>query len=386
MSKMNVLRILRPILQLLPEVEKPAKNKRISFKDKAIMTGVVLLIYLICCQIPLYGVAINAGGDPFYWMRAILASNRGSLMELGISPIVTSGMIIQLLSALKVIEYNQESEEEQKLYDSLQKLVGLCIALFEGVAYVWGGMYGELEILGYGNACLIVMQLVFASYMTILLDELMNNGFGLGSGINLFIAVNMCETIVWETLSPMTVRTESGQEYEGALVCLLHGLLTKSDKLGAIQQAFYRSSLPNVNNLLATLLVFLIVIYFQGFKVNIPVQNKRIRGGISTYPIKLFYTSNIPIILQSALISNLYFISQLLYKKFRTNFLVRLLGQWQELDYSGQSVPVAGLAYMISPPKHLSSLIYDPIHTLFYICFILGTCALFSRQWIQISG
>jgi protein transport protein SEC61 subunit alpha len=94
MGKVNILRGLKPILNLLPEVEKPAKTKRISFKDKAIMTGVVLLIYLICCQIPLFGVNVNATGDPFYWMRAILASNRGSLMELGISPIVTSGMII----------------------------------------------------------------------------------------------------------------------------------------------------------------------------------------------------------------------------------------------------------------------------------------------------
>lgn len=193
---------------------------------------------------------------------------------------------------------------------------------------MWGGMYGDVDTIGMANCALIVLQLVFASYMTILLDEMMNNGFGLGSGINLFIAVNMCETILWETFSPMTVRTDSGQEYEGAVVALFHGLATKSDKLAAIQQAFYRSSLPNINSLLATILVFLIVIYFQGFKINIPIQNKKIRGGTGSYPIKLFYTSNIPIILQSALISNLYFISQLLYKKFRGNLMVRLLGQW----------------------------------------------------------
>lgn len=98
--------------------------------------------------------------------------------------------------------------------------------------------------------------------MTILLDEVMNNGYGLGSGINLFISVNMCETILWSTFSPMTMRTESGQEYEGAIIALFHGLITKTDRLGAIQQAFYRNSLPNINSLLATILVFLIVIYF----------------------------------------------------------------------------------------------------------------------------
>lgn len=308
-------------------------------------------------------------------------------MELGISPIVTSGMIIQLLNGVKILEFNMENEDDQRLYEKLQNLAGIIIGFLEAVAYVWGGMYGDVEQLGLVNASLIVIQLIFASYMTILLDEVMNNGYGLGSGINLFISVNMCETILWSTFSPMSVRTESGQEYEGAIIALFHGLITRSDKLAAIQQAFYRSSLPNINNLLATVLVFLIVIYFQGFKVNAPVVNNKVgSSSLSTYPIKLFYTSNVPIILQSALISNLYFISQLLYKKFRGNLLVRLLGQWQELDYNGHSVPVAGLAYYISPPQHLSEFITDPIHVLFYIVFILGTCALFSRQWIEISG
>ncbi len=99
----NLLYALKPVLSLMPEVEKPQRNKKVSFRDRTIWTGVVLLIYLICCQIPLYGVSLNASGDPFYWMRAILASNRGSLMELGISPIVTSGMIIQLLTAAKIL-------------------------------------------------------------------------------------------------------------------------------------------------------------------------------------------------------------------------------------------------------------------------------------------
>ena len=65
-----------------------------------------------------------------------------------------------------------------------------------------------------------------------------------------------------------------------------------------------------MTNLLATVLVFLVVIYFQGFRVDLPVRSKRARGQQGSYPIKLFYTSNMPIILQSALVSNLYFISQ----------------------------------------------------------------------------
>lgn len=100
-----------------------------------------------------------------------------------------------------------ENEDDQRLYEKLQNLAGIIIGLLEAVAYVWGGMYGDVEQLGAINASLIVLQLIFASYMTILLDEVMNNGYGLGSGINLFISVNMCETILWSTFSPMTMRT-----------------------------------------------------------------------------------------------------------------------------------------------------------------------------------
>jgi len=62
-------------------------------KDKVIWTGITLFIYLICSQVPLYGTTITKGADPFYWVRVILASNKGTLMELGISPIITAGMI-----------------------------------------------------------------------------------------------------------------------------------------------------------------------------------------------------------------------------------------------------------------------------------------------------
>lgn len=115
-----------------------------------------------------------------------------------------------------------------------------------------------------------------------------------------------------------------GAEFEGAVIALFHLLLTRNDKVRALKEAFYRPNLPNITNLLATIVVFLVVIYFQGFRVDLPVRNKRSRGQQSTYPIKLFYTSNMPIILYSALVSNMYFISQLLYKRYGNNILVSI--------------------------------------------------------------
>merc|ERR1711871_346332 len=110
------------------------------------------------------------------------------------------------------------------------------------------------------------------------------------------------------------------------------------------------------------------------------------RGHMGTYPIKLFYTSNMPIILQSALVSNVYFFPQLLYKRFKSNMLVNLLGQWQEVDYTGQSIPVGGIVYYISPPHSFADIWDDPIHAVFYVAFVLISCALFSKTWIDVSG
>ena len=110
------------------------------------------------------------------------------------------------------------------------------------------------------------------------------------------------------------------------------------------------------------------------------------KGYKQPYPIKLFYTSNIPIILQTAFVSNLYFFSQILSKKFKGNFIVNLLGKWQEYDMAGHSAPVGGLAYYISPPRDFVDIVRDPFHTLFYMIFVLGSCALFSKIWIDVSG
>merc|ERR1719444_729282 len=274
-----------------------------------------LFVFLVCCQIPLYGVMNNKEADPFYWMRVILASNRGTLMELGISPIVTSGMVMQLLAGSKIIEVDQSLKEDRVLFQGAQKLFGMLITLGEAVAYVVSGMYGEISDLGAGNAILIIVQLFVAGMLVIVLDELLQKGYGLGSGISLFIATNICENIIWKAFTPTTINSGRGTEFEGAIIALFHMLITKNDKFRAIREALYRQNLPNLTNLLATVFVFVVVIYFQGWQVNLPVKYQKYRGQEGTYPIKLFYTSNMPIILQTALVSNLYFVSQLLYNR-----------------------------------------------------------------------
>jgi protein transport protein SEC61 subunit alpha len=383
------LELIKPVMVILPEVQAPPTDVKLPFRDRAMWTVIALFIFLVCCQVPLYGIKTSSAADPWYWMRVILASNRGTLMELGISPIVTSGLVMQLLAGSKLIQVDHSLTDDRALFQGAQKLFGILITIGEAVAYVLSGMYGDVKDLGAGNAILVILQLFLAGIIIILLDELLQKGYGLGSGISLFIATNICESIVWKAFSPTTLNTGRGTEFEGAIIAFFHLLITRTDKVRALKEAFYRTNLPNLTNLMATILVFIIVIYFQGFRVDLPIRNSKVRGQTGMYPIKLFYTSNIPIILQTALVSNLYFFSQILYKRFSSNILVQLLGRWQETpggQGGRQSIPVGGLAYYVSPPTSLAEIIFDPFHALFYISFILISCALFSKTWIEVSG
>ena len=127
-----------------------------------------------------------------------------------------------------------------------------------------------------------------------------------------------------------------------------------------------------MSNIVGTVFVFFVVIYFEGFKITLKLANKKATSDAS-YPIRLFYTSNMPIILMSALVSNVYFFSQMMYRNFRGSFITSIFGKWQEAGYQGQIVPVGGLIYYITAPRTFLEALTDPIHTLFYIAFVVGS-------------
>lgn len=375
----NAIMLVKPFLGFLPEIAKPKKLPPI--KERLFWTAIALFIFLICCQVPVFGTRPNKSSDPFYWMRVVLASNKGTLMELGISPIVTASMILELLAGVKIISVDQNSKEERAVFEGAQKLLALGITLVEAVAYVASGMYGDVRAIGLFMCVIIVAQLMIATMICLMLDELLQKGWGLGAGTSLFIATNICDSIVWKSFSPSTLNTGRGAEFEGAIIAFFHLLVARNDKVRALKEAFYRPQLPNLVNLFSTLLVFLVVVFLQNFKVPL----KTTRG--DDYNIKLFYTSNMPIILQTSVVSNINFFSQILYRRFGSNFLVNILGKWEEREYSqnGQMFPVGGLAHYITAPQTFYEMLNDPIHAIFYVTFVLTTCAIFSKLWISIS-
>lgn len=381
---------VKPAEAILPEVQPP--KQRVPFEQKLLWTLGALLVYLVCSNVPLYGITMSKRSDPFYIMRMILASSRGTLMELGISPIITSGMIMQLLQGAKIIECDISVEEDRRLYSTATKLLGLLITLGEALAYVLSGMYGDVRDLGAITSLLLVLQLSFAGIVMLTLDDLLSKGYGIGGGINLFIVTNICEGFIWRCFSPMTFNVGKGTEFEGAIVAAIHALLFRPNKLAGIHDALFRENLPNLLNVGATLLIFALVIWAQGFHVPFKLGFEKGYSSQNGQPppdhqVKLFYTSNMPIILLSALVGNVYFFSQVLFSRFPANPLIRLFGRWSERTAENpNSRPVGGLSYYISPPTSFADLVADPFHALFYIAFMMAACALFAKVWIEISG
>lgn len=295
-------------------------------------------------------------------------------------------MVFQLLAGTHLIDVNLDLKADRELYQTAQKLFAIIISVGQSAVYVLTGLYGQPSDLGAGIVILLVVQLVTSGIIVILLDELLQKGYGLGSGISLFIATNICESIVWKAFSPTTINTGRGPEFEGAIIALFHLLLTWPDKQVALREAFFRVNMPNCWNLIATFIVFAAVIYLQGFRVEIPLKSSRQRGMRGSYPVRLFYTSNMPIMLQSALASNYFLISQMLYSRFSDNILVGILGKWEPREGSAQLYASSGIAYYMSPPEDLKAAILDPIHMAVYIAFMLTACAVFSKTWIEVSG
>lgn len=151
----TLLHTLRPILDLIPGVKKP--KSEIRFKDKVLWTSITLFIYLICSQIPLYGVYKTSEADPLYWMRVILASNKGTLMELGISPLITSNMIIEMVANAKLITYDPSIPNDRRLLMALEKLLSIIVSFGTAFVYVFAGMYGKVEEIGTLKAFFIVV-------------------------------------------------------------------------------------------------------------------------------------------------------------------------------------------------------------------------------------
>ena len=370
------LSLFKPIGRVLPEIKKP--ERKVSFNEKIFWTALVLVIFLVMTEIPLYGVASSAA-DQFGSLRVIFASNRGTLMELGIGPIVTAGLILQLLAGSSIIKCDMSNSEDRGLFTSASKVFSIALTGIQAGAYIISGMYGT-SLTG-PTILVIFIQLLSAGVIVMLMDELVQKGWGLGSGISLFIMAGVAQNILWSTFSP------PNGLFVGSLSAYLNGQQTLAQWVFGSPSGIY----PSLLGFFATIAVFLIVIYLQGIRIELPMSYAGYKGFRSRYPIKLLYVSNLPVIFASALFANVYFFSQLLWSQLGrpapgTNILFQIIGDYAQNVTSGAVSVVGGLAYYVTAPRNIQSVIASPLQAAAYLGIIIVFCAVFSLIWLEVGG
>lgn len=370
----KILELLEPITRLLPEVEKP--KQKLPFRDRLVWTIVVLTIYFIMSEIPLYGIIGVLGYDPFMYMRWLFASKRGTLMELGIGPIVTAGLIMQLLVGSKIIDVDFSNPRDRALFTASQKLMAMIWSAIQITSYILGGAFGQLNMY---TSILIFIQLMIATIILILLDEMVQKGWGLGSGVSLFIAAGIAQQMFWETFSPVI---GSDGKYVGAILYTIQTLIRGEGLIASLTRPY---GLPNLTGLIVTLAILLFVVYMEGTRIEVPIAITKYRGIKTKIPLKLLYVSNIPIIFTSMLFVDIQIISLLLWRQFNmenTNIILNVIGTFNQTT----NTPIGGLAYYTKPPSGLTSVMNDPIHALIYSILLIVSSVIFAIIWVQASG
>src|ERR671919_2942974 len=227
-------RVVKTASRYIPQVEKP--KKKISLTEKFVWCGIAVFAYLVMGQVPLYGVTDSPQFDFLAFARVIFAAQQGTILELGIGPIVTAGLLMQLLKGSDILKLNFKNPDDRALFTSATKIVTIIVIIAEGGLY-GASVYGNL-VASPAFIPVVVGQLIAASFIVMMLDELVQKGWGLGSGISLFIMAGVAQTILWSVFSPV-----AGPDGPVGII----PFIIDSAATGDISDTFFRSGqLPSV--------------------------------------------------------------------------------------------------------------------------------------------
>ncbi|MCK4550403.1 MAG: preprotein translocase subunit SecY [Candidatus Aenigmarchaeota archaeon] len=356
------------LLQKLPGISTPLK--RLTFNERIRWTLYVLVIYFALTQIPIWGIS-DAGVSQFAQVATLLGASFGSLMTLGIGPIVTSSIILQLLVGAGILGWDLSTHHGKVMFQGTQKLLAFSFALLEAIAFTLFGAIppasGDPFTVG-----LVIFQVALGGWLVIFLDEIVSK-WGFGSGVGLFIAAGVSKELFIKTFS---ITTSPTGEFVGVMPALIQAIAGGS--VGFDTLSVY--ILP----VIATLAVFGLVVYAQAMRVEIPLAFGTIRGFGRKWPLKFIYTSVMPVILTAALLINLQMWSKLLASKGLT-----ILGTFDATT----GTPLSGLMYYLNPPREFMWNILqgaiiptDVYRVLAYTAFMVFGSMLFSIFWVSTSG
>ena len=409
---------LKRFVDVYPSISKPEGHVR--FNQKLWTTVLVLIIYFAMTNVLIWGMSGTAL-DIFSGFRAIMAGASGSIMHLGIGPIVTGSIIMQLFAGAKIINLDLQDSNDKQMYQGVQKLVVLVMIPVESIPQTYGFLTADpviVESIGSGWANFIIVAQLFAgSYLVFLLDELVSK-WGIGSGISLFIAAGVAQSTFVGTLSPLPAAGGGMGDFSvqnppsGALPMVFYMFRPLSNSDMVSQNGFEVMLLTHVNPLAAlfsSVVVFLVVAYAESSRLELPLTHGKVRGHKGSYPIRLVYASNIPVILMAALLANINMFT-LLFWSHPTLMTVPILGAdgaWSIAPYLGSYEPgsstasdgfawyasmVNGVQDWLLPLLNQQGDIYGHtlwqimLHVLTYVTLMTLGSMVFAKFWIETTG
>jgi preprotein translocase subunit SecY len=407
-EKKSYLYKLKPIIERWPAVTKPEGH--ITFRTKIFWTLLCLIIYFILTNVMIYGLKGDVI-DLFAQYRFIMAGASGSVMHLGIGPIVTASIILQLFVGAKIINLDLTKKEDKAIYQGTQKVLVIVMIIVEAIPQIFGYLQPSdafvSSVGGNMASFLIVLQLCIGALLVFFMDELISK-WGIGSGISLFIAAGVSQAIFTGLFNWLPVQggvismsnppagTIPGTYYLASHMTLgeIMGGGYQSIFLGAPSIGYQNAIVP----FLGTLFIFFIVVYVESSRIELPLAHGRVRGARGRYPIRLIYASNIPVILMSALLANVNMFAMLLYR----SELPLLGGQWWigKYDLSVSTQPIAGGAWYLSSPNGISAWLLPifaggygghdgwqfALKVIIYLVVLIGGSILFAKFWIETTN
>jgi len=422
-KKKSRLYALKPVTDRLPAVTRPEGH--VQFRTKMFWVIFILVLYFVLTNVFLYGLDKTQTVDFFSSLRAILAGAQGSLMHLGIGPIVTGSIIMQLFVGAKIIDLDLKKDEDKAVYQGTQKLVVLIMIVVESVPQVMGfltpaaGFVTNLEGVSPGNGMalanlFIVLQLFAGSYLVFLMDEVVSK-WGIGSGISLFIAGGVAQQIVTGTFN--WEPSGAGSAVPAGTVPKTLYFLNNLDGGTMGSQGYEQILLANPNPLvalIATIVVFFIVAYVESTRIEIPLAHGTARGARGRYPIRLIYASNIPVILVAAVLANVSMWSLLFWQHPEWPVLgnQEWLGKYPDANdplvtgnIISQTTPIDGVAYYVSGVNGLSDWFlplmwpdrypgllaaHEPwqlgLKIVIWLFIMIGGSVMFAKFWIETTN
>ncbi len=437
-EKKSLLYKLKPFTDRLPAITKPEGH--VHFRTKMLWVILILFLYFVMTNVYIYGLDLSTKIDLFQQYRAIIAGASGSILQLGIGPIVTGSIVMQLFTGAKIINLDLQNDEDKAVYQSTQKFVVIVMIFVEAVPQVFGyldpsplfvhnlGLAADrVSVLGifplYGGGrtlaqLIIIAQLFIGSYLIFLMDEIVSK-WGIGSGISLFIAAGVSQQIFTGLFNPSPLAPTPGQPAPtGPLANAPVGTLPKivyvlfhvsaSQMSGSGFETLMLGNPNSVVALVGTVVIFLIVAWTESTRIELPLAHETAKGARGRYPIKLIYASNIPVILVAALLANVSMFSYLLWTN-PTMEKIPLLGHQALLGtYAvGSTLPTGGLAWYVSNINGLSDWLLPMINPAygassaqlaghapyqfalwvmaFTLVYVIGSI-IFARFWIETTN